>query len=364
MSKTKKRARCPGCEVIPEFNQEAATLVLAPALGHTRSSIRTALKDSGVQVRLVEQTLLAAEVAAGRLPEVLTQLKTKLSEPELADCNAVVVPQGTQFELASLHRVRPLRSLAAEHNAGWLRDLLREERLTAHFQPIVRASAPQEPFAYECLLRGLDSNGGLIPPGDIFSTARAAGLLFHVDRAARLNAISQAKAHAISTPLFINFNPSSIYDPAYCLQTTVQAAASHGHDPANYVFEVVESDLAHDQQHLRDILDFYRSHGFRIALDDLGSGYASLNMLARLQPDFVKIDMELVREIHQSPVRQKILSRLIEMARDLEIETIAEGVETAAEWRWLRDHDVDYVQGFLFGRPASPPPRPQSTQQT
>ena len=103
----------------------------------------------------------------------------------------------------------------------------------------------------------------------------------------------------------------------------------------------------------------YRQAGFRVALDDLGAGYGSLNLLSQLRPDFVKLDMKLVRDVHLDPYKAGITSQLLEMARKLGIATVAEGIESAGELDWFRDHGVDFVQGFYIARPASPPPRPR-----
>ena len=224
------------------------------------------------------------------------------------------------------------------------------------FQPIVPATAPTEVFAYECLLRGRNAEGVVVPPGLIFSTARETELLFQVDRAARLTAIRSAKAHGVTTPIFINFNPTSVYDPNFCLRTTVQAIQEAGIAPEHIVFEVVESDAVHDPEHLPRIVRFYRQQGFRIALDDLGAGYGSLNLLSNLQPDFVKFDRELVHSIDIDPYKQKVLGKLVEMARELGVHTLGEGVETPGEYRWLAAQGVAYMQGYFFARPANPPP--------
>src|SRR5262249_43989437 len=95
--------------------------------------------------------------------------------------------------------------------------------------------------------------------------------------------------------------------------------------------------------------------GFLVALDDLGAGYSSLTLLTRLRPDFVKLDVELVREVDIDAYKANIAAKLLELAHSIGIQTIAEGVETLGEWQWLREHECDYVQGFFFGRPDSPP---------
>lgn len=222
----------------------------------------------------------------------------------------------------------------------------------------MHADAPGQVFAYECLMRGRLDDGQVRAAGQILAAAREADLLFHVDREARLTAIRDASAHGITTPLFINFNPTAIYDPQFCLRSTVAAARATGVSGDRFVFEVIESDAVDDVGHLLRILNYYRDAGFRVALDDLGSGYASLNLLAQLRPDFVKFDRELIRAIDHDLYKQKVVRKLIELALELEIGTVAEGIERVEEWQWLREAGIDYAQGYLFARPTSPPPLP------
>nr|WP_275957875.1 EAL domain-containing protein [Rhabdochromatium marinum] len=234
--------------------------------------------------------------------------------------------------------------------------MLENQRLTMHFQPIVLASDPSRAYAHECLLRGVDDQGRMVAPNALFAAARSAELLFHLDRAARLTAVNTAERLNLATPIFINFTPTAIYDPAFCLRTTIAAAQRTGWAPERFVFEVVETEELANTRDLVAILAEYRAAGFRVALDDLGAGYGSLTLLERLHPDIVKFDRELITEIDHSPSRQAIVTALVGMARQLGIATVGEGVETRAEWEWLREAGVDYVQGFLFARPANPPP--------
>lgn len=197
----------------------------------------------------------------------------------------------------------------------WLLNMLREDRLGVHFQPIVPTANPGEIFAYECLLRGLDGEGALVNPGAMFGAARDAGLLFNLDQTARMKAIEEASGLGLEANIFINFNPTSIYDPKYCLMSTMGAIRKSDLSPNRIAFEVTESVQVKDDRHLRNILDFYRESGFRDALDDLGAGHSSLNLLATLRPDFVKLDMGLLQDVDRDPYRAAIASKLLEAPR-------------------------------------------------
>jgi len=168
---------------------------------------------------------------------------------------------------------------------------------------------------------------------------------------ARRSAVECAAKARLEGKLFINFNPSSIYDPSYCLRATASSIYEIGLRPEDVVFEVTETHRATDLNQLKGILCFYRSAGFKVALDDIGSGWSGLNLLQSLRPDYVKIDMELVRNVHNDEYKQNIVTNLIRIARTNGIEVIAEGIETEEEAQWLTDANADYLQGYLYGKP-------------
>lgn len=350
---------CPGCETLPRVEDGAGRLYLAPALGHSLTRLRRQLAGSERwHGEVAADGVISIAVDAGERSALLAELGAILSPPECETCRSVFIREEETFDIAALARMQPLAVPLARARSAWLMEMIRGNCLTAHFQPIVHAAEPTRAFAHEALLRGENGTGDLIPPDRLFAAARASDLLFHLDRVARITAIREAARHELQGSVFINFNPSTIYDPEFCLRTTLEAARETGSDPGRFVFEVVESDRVEDADHLSRILGWYRNHGFRVALDDLGAGYNSLNSLTSLRPDFVKVDRELVRGVEADPARQSILGHLIGMAGDLGIGLIAEGVETAGEYRWLSDAGVDYLQGFYFARPAAPPLAP------
>ncbi|MEM7739008.1 MAG: EAL domain-containing protein, partial [Deinococcota bacterium] len=210
-------------------------------------------------------------------------------------------------------------------------------------------------YAHECLLRGIDEDGELVYPKRMFDIAYSAQLTYQLDRAARLAAIRTAKEKLLDGNIFINFNPTSVYDPHTCLKSTFAAIQNSHLTPSQIVFEVTESEYVSDVDHLVNIISKYRAEGFRVALDDLGSGYGSLGLLAALKPDLVKFDRKLITNLDTDTFKQRVLTRLFEMTRDLDISTVAEGVEREEERDWLAEHGADYLQGFLFGRPEPDP---------
>ncbi|MGB3683311.1 MAG: EAL domain-containing protein [Rubrobacteraceae bacterium] len=348
---------CSRCETLPSPASEGGLLYVAPPLTHTQASLRRMLKRDGIPFEEVVDGILTVELESGVLHHLGDKIGGSLSETELDDSRALVVEGGIDPSIKDLSRMQSLGRLLAAVRGEWLVEMMREGRLTTHFQPIVEAGNPDgEVFAYECLLRGLDVDGELVAPGAMFEVAEAAGLMFNLDRDARIMAIRRAAEYGIESNIFINFNPTSIYDPAYCLQGMMKAFENTKLRSEQVVFEITEGQRVKDVRHLLNIIDFYRDAGFRIALDDLGAGYSSLSLLNKLRPDFVKLDIELVRNVGTDPYGTQVAAKILELAKSLGVAVVAEGVESEEEWHWLDEHGADYLQGFLFARPASPPP--------
>lgn len=349
---------CGDCRIAAPAVPESGSLYFVAPLRHTRSKISAAVRDVGAPLGGGAYDIVATRLRPGLLGALGLRLRERLSQRELEDTHVVVLPRGKRpVGLAELARMQPLSRLLGTLRARWLVDILREQRLYSAYQPIVEARSGRV-VAHEALIRACDATGVTIPPADLFAAARESNLLFQLDRDARLRAIASARSAGVGDGgglLFINFNPTAIYDPANCLQSTLEAIQRAGLRPSAVVFEVVESDAVTDPSHLKGILDYYRERGYRVALDDLGAGFSSLNLLEQVRPDFVKLDMHLVRGVDADPYKANILAGLLRMAHALDVKTVVEGVETAAEWNWVREHGATLVQGFLFGQPSRAP---------
>lgn len=323
-------------------------------LSHSRSKILKFLRESELEYSEKDDTLTARLPEADLLP-ALMPLMDALSSVELGDVRVIFQRDGQILQLSDFFEIESLDVFLAKIQGEWLIDMIDEKRLTTWFQPILAAADGKTVFANECLLRGVEGEK-MVYPKRILDVARGAGLMFQLDQAARRTAITNAARHGLDTHIFINFTPTSIYDPVYCLQSTVRAADEAGFDRNRIIFEVIESEHVGDVPHLKDILDYYRSCGFRVALDDVGSGYSGLNMLSQLRPDFIKLDRELISNVHEDSYKATIARKMLEAARELGIESIAEGIERDEEFHWLQTHGADYVQGYYFARPAAEPP--------
>ncbi|MEA3641982.1 MAG: EAL domain-containing protein [Lamprobacter sp.] len=335
---------------------EAGRLFIWLPLGHTQQKLRAALEQTAVAVSEVPgQSGLIVAVTSDEQDQLARLLDERLTRAEARDSRALFMAGNEEPGFAQLGQVESLETFIARRRGGWLQSLLHAQRVTTHFQPIFHVAEPDQVFAHECLLRGIDEQGAIVSPGLMFELATRADLVFPLDRLARITAVQNAAAQRISSQIFINFTPAAVYDPINCLQTTVAAVEQAGLQRERIVFEVIETERIGDPDHLANVLGYYRDAGFKVALDDLGGGYAGLGLLPSLRPDFVKLDRSLVDGVGANRVQSVIIERVTQMAHDLGIEVIAEGVEQAEDLDWLQAHKVDYVQGFLLARPAPTP---------
>lgn len=294
----------------------------------------------------------------GQMTEIAELLSQQLSHAERDDTRTLFVAHDDPISPSQVINARSLSELLAQVSSRWLVDMINNNDLQVHLQPIVHAHDVTSVYAYECLLRGVAADGSLVNPKMMFDIANSAKLTYQLDRAARLAAIRTIIEQTITSNVFINFNPTSVYDPHTCLRHTF-AAIEHAHiNPQQIVFEVTESEYISDLPHLLNIITHYRSEGFRVALDDLGAGYGSLGLLAELKPDIVKLDRRLISNIDKDEFQQGILQSLLSMAQRLGIETVAEGIERPEERDWLIEQGATYLQGYLFGRPQERPMAP------
>ncbi|HVG46788.1 MAG TPA: EAL domain-containing protein [Rubellimicrobium sp.] len=216
---------------------------------------------------------------------------------------------------------------------------------TMAFQPILDL-ADSRVFAHEALVRGMDGEGAAAVLGRVNADNR-----FAFDQLCRVKAVEMAASLGLPGRVSINFMPNSVYEPAFCLRTTLDAARRTGMPVDRIILEVTEGEQVLDPAHLRNILRTYKSSGLVTAIDDFGAGYSGLNLLADYQPDIIKLDMALTRNIHLDRARRAIVGAVVQVCHALSITPIAEGVETEDELRALRNLGLTLMQGYLFARP-------------
>lgn len=213
------------------------------------------------------------------------------------------------------------------------------------FQPIVDIS-DKSVFAHEALVRGENGEGAGRILGQVTEDNK-----YTFDQTCRVKAIETASRIQLPGSLSINFMPNAIYEPETCLATTLSTARKTGFDRDKIIFEVTEQEQVVSQEFLVEVFEAYRKEGFRTAIDDFGAGYAGLNLLADFQPDILKIDMKLIRDINQNKVKQTLVRSIQQIGEELGIQLIAEGIETEDEYKYLRDSGITLMQGYFFQKP-------------
>lgn len=231
--------------------------------------------------------------------------------------------------------------------------IIQEKLYQSFIQPVINTKT-REVAGYEFLLRPASR---LYPfsPGDLFMFARHSGLQSLLDSQTRINAIRTA-SHMVpeGKKLFINFLPSSIYNPEHCLKSTFKALKDYDVKPQDIVFEVVESEKIRDLSHLKSIFAYYKKAGVKVALDDIGAGYSTIEVLKELKPDYAKIDRRVIQNCHKDPVKMFKIKKLREITKEMKITLLAEGIESEEEFKAV-EPVTDLVQGYYFGRPLKKP---------
>ncbi len=237
--------------------------------------------------------------------------------------------------------------------AGMLDKILLEQSLTTVFEPIVRL-ATSEVLGYEALSRG-PAGTGLETPLALFATAELCDREYELDSLCRRRALANARGIDPEQLLFLNILPTCIQDPDFQAAHVRETLAELDLGPRNLVLEISERQAISNFPIFREAIDHFSGLGFRIALDDTGSGFSSLEAALELQPDFLKIDMSLVRSIEDSPEKQEILRGLQSLSTRMGSAVIAEGIETEQELAAIVSLGIEYGQGFYLGRGGTSP---------
>ncbi len=229
-------------------------------------------------------------------------------------------------------------------------DLVLAEDLAILYEPIVNLTT-NEILGHEALVRG-PWKSDLHSPNRLFQLAEETGLVFELDCLCRRTALRGARGLEAGRKLFLNCLPTAIHDPAFrgeALSKTLQDLRLR---PEDMVFEISERESIDNFSIFREAKDYYKNLGFQIALDDTGVAYGSLEAVMELAPDYIKVDLSLVRGIDTDPPRQELLRALHAVAGKLGGQIIAEGIETREELETLQGLGIPYGQGYLFGRAA------------
>ena len=329
----------------------AFLVVLSPAREHTSiaDDDMTAIK------RRLERQLL------DRLEDELEhRLLTKIGL--YVGCARLSQSPKVRFRRALLDAIeQATRSIESERNETRHRlraefdEVLANERIACVYQPIVKLD-DFSVLGYELLARGpLDSE--LHRPDALFEVARDEDRVPELDRLCRLTAARGSTTLPAHYLRFINTEPLNLFFHSHSdlfVQEFIDATPEGLRGQT--VMEITENSVIDDFERMRDVVRRLREQGFRIAIDDAGAGYAGLQWMVEIEPDFIKLDMSLIRNLGSSVVKQKLVGTLRDFCRQAGITLMAEGIETHEQLETLTTLGIGYGQGFLFAHPGSPYP--------
>ena len=235
----------------------------------------------------------------------------------------------------------------------WLREIIEQRRLTALFQPVVLMGNGAI-AGYEGLIRG-PSDSPLHSPLNLFRAANENGLAVEVEYLSRQVVLESFARLNLSGKLFLNVSPECLLAGNAKYGETLGYIHSLGLKPDRVIIELTENQRTYDYNLLREAAKHYRSMGFEIAIDDLGEGFSSLRLWSELRPEYVKIDMHFIQGIDQDPVKHQFVSSIQQIAEKSGTKVVAEGIETEAELRVIKDIGISCGQGYYIARPSGQP---------
>lgn len=235
------------------------------------------------------------------------------------------------------------------------RQILETPLLSSVYQPILDLRRGQI-LGWEALARGPEGSY-FGSPQMLFDFAEEVGSIFTLERVCREQALAGLGEVGQGQKLFLNIHPQTLGDPGFRPGQTLSLLERHGLGPHNVVFEITERHPIKDFTLFHRTLEHYRSQGYLVAIDDVGTGYSGLSSLAKVRPDFIKVDMSLIRGIDTNPVQRALLETMVTFANKIGCAIVAEGIETQTELTSIVAMGVHFGQGFHLARPQSPKPQ-------
>jgi diguanylate cyclase (GGDEF)-like protein len=241
-----------------------------------------------------------------------------------------------------------------------LREIIEQRRLNALFQPIIDLKSG-EFLGFEGLIRG-PADSPLHSPINLFGAAAQQGLQLELEMLSRQTVLEAFAKLNLPGNLFLNVSPQTMTHPSFRNGQTLEFLRQLGIAPERVIIEITENQPTFDFEGMRSALLHYRAMGFKIAIDDLGEGFSSLRLWSELRPEFIKVDMHFVQGVDRDPIKLQFLKSIQHIAESCGTHVIAEGVETEAELRVVKDIDISLGQGYFIARPSPTPPLLASTE--
>ena len=227
--------------------------------------------------------------------------------------------------------------------------ILERKAIYPVFQPIVNLQTGNV-AGYEALSR-IDRDDTTLMISDLFVIAEQAGCVWKLEKLCRNKALKAAVSKPENVKLFLNVDGNIIQDKSFIQGFTNRKAAKAGVPSCDIVFEITERSDVENYQILQRIMKHYADQGYEIALDDVGAGYSGLNRIVNTSPNYLKADIELVRDIQKHKKKEIMMKFLLQYCNDTGTILIAEGIETAEELECLHRLGVHYGQGYFIGKP-------------
>lgn len=231
-----------------------------------------------------------------------------------------------------------------------LEEIINGRLITPVYQPIISLKNSGI-YGYEALSR-CPGNRWFNGPERLFSFADEEGMVYALDRLARERAIEGSAGLSSEQKLFINITAQIMNDPFFTPGQTLLLLEKYGLSTTNVVFEITERSSIEDFGAAKRTLGHYRNQGYQIAIDDAGAGYSSLQSIVELEPDYIKIDRSLIRDIHRDGMKEHIVQTFIDLAAKMGVSLVAEGIEAEAELLHMKAMGVHYAQGYFLGKPV------------
>jgi EAL domain-containing protein (putative c-di-GMP-specific phosphodiesterase class I) len=230
-----------------------------------------------------------------------------------------------------------------------LRRIIASNNLRSVFQPIVSLQTG-DVIGYEALTRGpVDSK--YINPEILFEEAKTHDLLWDLEILCRSNAIKTFSSHNSDKLLFVNVDPAVLKDEHFIKGFTKDILTEHNISPLSLIFEITEKTSIDNYKIFNEVIDYYKSQGYKIAIDDVGTGYSGLTTIANTRPNYIKMDMSLITNVTRDNFKKAIIKSFVEFANTTNTKIIAEGIEDVCDLYTLIEIGVHYGQGYLINRP-------------
>lgn len=228
-------------------------------------------------------------------------------------------------------------------------EILKNGEIRTVFQPIISLK-DGELLGYEALSRG-PKKSVFENPEKLFEYAKIFGRLWELDLLCRMKALENISNYNPNFNIFLNVDPNIINDEKFKKGFTKDFVKEFDINPENIIFEITEKNSVIDMAGFKKVIENYKEQGYKIAIDDTGSGYSGLKMITDIHPHFIKLDMNLVRDIDKDGLKYALIKTFYDFCLVTDIKLIAEGIETENELNTLIDIGIDYGQGYLIQKP-------------